>query len=313
MDVSVSIIVPMYNAEKTIERTLKSIQTQTHTNFTALLIDDGSTDRTRVECQSFIENDPRFHYYYKTNGGVSSARNFGLSLVETDCIGFLDSDDYYDPSFLETLCRALTADSHTDLVACSFERNNVIHFLEEKVVTYQYAIENLPDKTGIMGYMCNKLFKASIINQHRILFNESVHYGEDLLFIIRYLLKARQVRYISDVLFHYVYHENSKTANLKHGETLTHITALKMVIAGLEKNNLPKRIITKYQNVYYRIATGYLFKHNFSLSRETITKFETIIQTIDYSSIKNQFILTKVILAKIFLKFLKIRLILLQK
>lgn len=101
MEVSVSIIVPIYNSEKYLEQCLNSVLRQTYTNYEVILIDDGSTDDSRRIYNRFIEFDNRFVSYYQKNQGVSAARNHGLDVAEGEIIIFLDSDDVLFPTFLE--------------------------------------------------------------------------------------------------------------------------------------------------------------------------------------------------------------------
>ncbi|MRI80798.1 glycosyltransferase [Aerococcaceae bacterium DSM 109653] len=301
----VSIIIPMYNAEATIERMLQSIQQQTYPCFTVLLIDDGSTDGTKQQCQPFIQKDQRYKYHYQANGGVSSARNYGLSLSRHPYIVFLDSDDKIEPDFLERMLQPFRADDQIDFVACSFDRNDVSHLIDRKKLSAREVISDLIEPDGPMGYSCNKMFKQSIIKEHEIRFDESVHYGEDLLFCITYLLNARKAQYHSEVLFHYIVHGKSKSANLRDTKTLTHIDALEQIISLLETNEVDQLIITKYLMVYYRITLGYLFRHNLKLSNQNLEKFEQVIKKIDYSIIHNRFLEFKILLGKLYIRWHK--------
>ncbi|MCI5052783.1 MAG: glycosyltransferase family 2 protein [Simkaniaceae bacterium] len=104
----ISIIVPTYNRGYTIWKTIQSIQKQSHTDWELWVIDDGSTDNTKKVIDQF-QDDPRIHYHYKANGGVSSARNVGLTLAKGQWISYVDSDDEIYPHYLETALKEIPA------------------------------------------------------------------------------------------------------------------------------------------------------------------------------------------------------------
>ena len=99
----VSIIVPVYKAEKYLNRCVDSILAQTFTDFELLLIDDGSPDRSGEICDEYAKKDSRIRVFHKKNGGVSSARNLGLDNVLGEYVTFVDSDDWVEPDFVETM------------------------------------------------------------------------------------------------------------------------------------------------------------------------------------------------------------------
>ena len=97
----VSIIIPCYNQAKYLEETLYSILNQTYSNWECLIVNDGSSDETEQIAKQFTARDKRFNYFFKENGGLSSARNFGLNKSTGTYIQFLDSDDFIDNAKLE--------------------------------------------------------------------------------------------------------------------------------------------------------------------------------------------------------------------
>lgn len=99
----ISIIVPVYNAEKTLHRCTNSIINQLYQNWELLLIDDGSTDNSSVICDEYVRKDKRIRVFHKENGGVSSARNVGLDNAEGEWITFIDSDDWVENNYLSNL------------------------------------------------------------------------------------------------------------------------------------------------------------------------------------------------------------------
>lgn len=99
----ISIIIPAYNAADYLVQTIESVLNQTYSDFELILVDDGSTDRTCEIIKDYQGKDARIKYFYKENGGVSSARNLGLQKATGDFVSFLDSDDLWDKRFLESM------------------------------------------------------------------------------------------------------------------------------------------------------------------------------------------------------------------
>ena len=117
----VSIVVPVYNAEKYLEQCLNSIQNQTYKNFEVILVNDGSMDHSESICKSFVEGDSRFRYFLKSNGGASAARNFGLDHVRGDFITFIDADDWVDENHLEVLINNIK-ENNSDMAVSSIKK-----------------------------------------------------------------------------------------------------------------------------------------------------------------------------------------------
>lgn len=189
-----SVIIPVYNLETAIGKCIESILNQSFTNFEVLIIDDGSTDKTRQICEKYTK-DCRVIYHYKTNGGVSSARNYGLIKSEGEWITFIDGDDYVEPDYFSTL---LTC-TNTDLIVSGVKYSNKEgKFLPlcDKIINISEEDRYFFDKELCKIYFRTpwaKLFKRQIILKHHIFFNTSLHIGEDCEFVFRY------IGYINDI------------------------------------------------------------------------------------------------------------------
>lgn len=120
----ISIIVPMYNREKTISKCLDSILNQTYSNFELIIIDDGSTDNSFTICEQYVKDDDRIKLIHQENQGVSSARNKGLDISEGEYIAFIDSDDYVSDDYLEYLYTLIQYDN-TKIAICSHQNINL--------------------------------------------------------------------------------------------------------------------------------------------------------------------------------------------
>ena len=113
----ISIIIPVYNVEIYIEQCLDSIKKQSYQNFEVIIVNDGSQDNTESICKKIAQSDARFKYFSKENGGVSSARNFGLDNANGHYITFIDGDDWVDPNHLEILIKSIT-ENNSDIAIC---------------------------------------------------------------------------------------------------------------------------------------------------------------------------------------------------
>jgi glycosyltransferase involved in cell wall biosynthesis len=133
--VKVSIIIPAYNAEKTIADTLDSVLSQTHQDWETIVVDDGSTDATAEITRGFAERDARIRMIQQANGGESAARNSGIALAHYDWLLFLDADDWISPLYLERMATALISDPALDAVHCRFARvaRDGTHVIEKYV------------------------------------------------------------------------------------------------------------------------------------------------------------------------------------
>lgn len=160
----ISVIVPVYNAEKTLARCLESIQRQTYTNWEAILVDDGSIDQSGTVCDVFSLKDPRFHNFHTENNGAASTRNFGIQRAEGEYLAFLDADDWLEPEALEMLL-GLLEKSGAHCAACGY----IVHLENGKILRPAKKLSEVPlwgekaliallQKHYYRGFLWNKLF-----------------------------------------------------------------------------------------------------------------------------------------------------------
>lgn len=181
----ISVIVPVFNAKAFLEQCVNSVLAQRFKDFELLLIDDGSTDGSALVCDSFAESDDRVRVFHKKNGGVSSARNYGLKEARGEFIAFIDADDSITDSYLEHL---ISVDS--DLTVVGFEKAGKNVFPQE---FSSFFLNELPThwvhSPKIYFYyhfpFC-KLFRSRIIHDYSLCFNEKLIFSEDLCFNLEY-------------------------------------------------------------------------------------------------------------------------------
>ena len=219
---SISVIVPAYQAEKFLKNCVESVRNQTFTDWELLLIDDGSRDKTREIGEACAREDDRVRYFRKKNGGVSSARNYGLREAKGDYIAFLDADDRFEIRCLETLWNAreqAEADTagcaHLNLWANGAKQPELL--LPEGVYDQQAIMEKIVDPLlgdrltlpVFNGYIWRYLFSAEIIRENKIVFEGA--YLEDELFLMEYFCHARKLAVTEQPLYRYFLNPASAT------------------------------------------------------------------------------------------------------
>lgn len=206
----ISCIMPVYNCEKYLEDMVDSVISQSYPNFELILVDDGSKDRSGSICDEYAERDKRIRVFHKDNGGVSSARNYGLEFACGDYCIFLDSDDLMSPYMLELLVTDIVQ-SNSDVAICGYaqcQENDKSALISRPSKNYDLVTvpkEHIYDT--IMMPLWNKLIRKDIIGFLR--FEEGISYGEDLLFSALLLLKCKDISIRKDVLYLYIKHSNS--------------------------------------------------------------------------------------------------------
>ena len=237
----VSIIVPVYNVELYLKECLNSLIKQTYKAFEIILIDDGSTDLSGKICDDYKLKDNRIKVIHKKNGGVSSARNLGLSSSKGEYILFVDSDDYVEKDYIKTLVKE---SNNCDLVCCSYYTEFLNKKINNKICNKSIVIntieaqEKIYNQDSFSGFLWNKLFKKDIIDSNKLKFNESIHMCEDQLFIVQYLLKVNSIKLIPNMLYHYRMRKGSIVWNNGSKKRLTVFDSYKLVNQIYNKNNI---------------------------------------------------------------------------
>ncbi len=189
----ISIIVPVYNSEKTLDVCIKSIQKQIFEDYEVIFVDDGSTDRSVRVIENYREKDERIHLFQKENGGVSSARNYGIREAGGKYLFFMDSDDYIPPYYLSEIMEIQSQSEDKIQVITGLqkftcdeelykieEKKAKVVFLEKKDILKIYAGD-------LLNPPWNKLFRADIVKKYQLRFPEDISLGEDLVFNLNYI------------------------------------------------------------------------------------------------------------------------------
>lgn len=206
----VSVIVPVYNVEKYIEKCLLSIQNQTFTDFECLVINDGTKDNSIEVAKKVVGNDPRFRFFDKENGGLSDARNFGIEKASGEYLCFIDSDDYIHEELLE-LTYMMGKEYDSDIVCFDMYYVYDNGSLEYSWGSNYKGVSNYRDNKEIIfsnNSANNKLYKASFMKNKR--FFKGMWY-EDLAVIPTWIAQANNMAHVYKPLYYYVQREGSIT------------------------------------------------------------------------------------------------------
>lgn len=209
----ISIIVPIYNVENYLRQCLDSIMNQTYQNFECLLINDGSPDNSADICREYVSKDSRFRYFEKKNGGVSSARNLGIEHSKGQYITFIDSDDWVDSDYVETLYGELIKEN-ADIAVSTYKRFEMgdncwyVHAFQrgydKKVFTNKKLMDDLLSLDGFDNsyrFVSGKLVHRNMLEN--IAFNVATLYGEDMEFWFKIYMVSDRVVYVNKETYNY--------------------------------------------------------------------------------------------------------------
>lgn len=210
----ISVIVPVYKAEKYLHRCVDSILAQSYTDFELLLINDGSPDNSGAICDEYAAKDSRVRVFHKGNGGVSSARNMGLDNARGEWVTFIDSDDWVEIDFFKKLTTHLDADF---IVGSIYSTDGQSWIMKDCICSPKNFMEKYID-SPMMRSPWGSLLKLSLINDNNIRFDPLIRYGEDTIFNMEYLFYCRSLR-LSNFLG-YNYYQEVSTSIRKYALTV---------------------------------------------------------------------------------------------
>ncbi len=266
----ISVIVPVYNVEKYLNRCIESIINQTYQNIEIILINDGSTDNSSIICDEYAEKDARIKVIHKKNGGVSSARNVGLKNAKGEFITFVDSDDYIKLTCFEKMANGIK-NNDVDMVVVGWEdeesnlgwvNKHIDINCQKKYI--QNEILSLDFFLTVWGH----LFKR--INISKQFFNEELFYSEDTLFTVQsfYKKKNNKLLVIGEPLYVYITNRDdsavNKPFNKKH---ISFIKAYNSIIAIVKSYKKMLRNVKKRKKDECFIIYSKLLKKGYKNNR----------------------------------------------
>ena len=228
MGALISIIVPIYNVDKYLERCIESILKQTYRVFELILVDDGSTDHSLDICKKFLKKDSRIKIIHKENEGLVSARKAGIKIASGDYIGYVDGDDWIEPDMYMHLINCMIK-TGADMIESDYfiDIDDKKQRMESKL---DYGSYNLDEIVPIMlcdnkfneyclkPCLVTKLFKREILRDVQLSVNERISFGEDAAVLYPYVLKCKKIIIENYASYHYVQRKGSLSNKLHDDE-----------------------------------------------------------------------------------------------
>lgn len=246
--IKVSIIVPAYNVDKYIEKCLNTLVNQTLKEIEIIVVNDGSTDRTKQEIQKFVEKYPeKIIYLEKENGGLSDARNYGMPYAKGEYIGCIDSDDYIEENMYEEMYKK-AKEENSDMVECDFiweypdkQRIDVGKIYNNKKEAMIYA--------RVVAW--NKIIRREIIEKQQIQYPKGLRY-EDVEFFYKILPSLEKISFAKKPFIHYIQRENS-IANTQNERVKEIFDIWNNVLEYYKNNNIYDEYKEELEYTYTRI------------------------------------------------------------
>ena len=261
----VSVIVPIYNVEKYLEKCINSLLSQTLEDIQIILVNDGSKDNSgniAKECEK--NNKNRIIYVEKENGGLSDARNYGLKYATGDFVAFLDSDDYIEKNAYEEMYNK-AIEENADYVECDF----IWEFPNKIRVDKQYPYKNKKEMLSFVRVVAwNKLIKRQLITDNNLEFPKGLRY-EDVEFTYKLIPFINKFAYVDKPFIHYVQREGS-IANVQNERTAEIFTVLDNVIEFYKKNNIYEEYRDELEYNYARYLLCSSLKRMCKIKDKTI-------------------------------------------
>ena len=225
----ISVIVPVYNAEKYLHRCLDSIINQSYKDIEVFLVNDGSTDDSGKICDFYVLNHRKINVIHKENSGPSESRNIGIRNSNGEFIFFIDSDDFLEKDALQLLI-ASYEEHDADIIIGDFNKivdNKIVNsghqrvFSTNKLMTKQDIINytrnylKAPNKFPLLAQSWGRLFKTSIIKKNNIFFDSTLHTFEDVAFNFVYLKYVNKIFFLNKTLYNFLIHTDHLSTTMK--------------------------------------------------------------------------------------------------
>lgn len=280
----ISIIIPVYNSESTLERCLNSIVRQTYNDLEVIVIDDGSKDESLKIINSFNSRIDNLKIIRQDNSGVSVARNNGIQSAKGEYVLFLDSDDFLDDHCCEKAIENIV-DSDLVIFGLNIYKNNIIlrkPSLPNEKINLKNNIDNYWKLRTLNLGPCNKLYKRNLILQ---LYDEKLSLGEDTKFVLDYMSNIETISVLSDCLYN-VCLDNDSSLNRKfRDDRLDQLIVVRNYEENILKNiyhDLDERVYNEY------VYDAHVILHDIVKRKLSFKYLKANLQKFDYNSIRNK-------------------------
>ncbi|WP_419725267.1 glycosyltransferase family 2 protein [Terrisporobacter petrolearius] len=279
----ISVIMPVYNKIRYIEKSVNSILNQTYKNFELIIVDDGSSDGSESICDKFAFQDSRVRVFHIENSGVSNARNIGIENAIGEYFQFIDSDDYVDSNMLNDLLQIII-DYNPDIIISGVKKiDDICHEIMEilpplsALKNKQDLMENFAEvqrNTGIYGCVSNKMIKKSIVDDNNLRFDTNIWLAEDLDFYLELYNYVSKIYFYQKSYYYYLQEaENSSTTSDRKNNYLLQAKIILKEKNMLRINNLLNDGNLKNVN---EIITNFIMSYiydNFNFNSSEYNKF----------------------------------------
>lgn len=280
---AISIIVPIYNMEHLMRRCIDSLLAQTFTDYELLLIDDGSKDGSWSICQEYARKDARIGIYHKENGGLSDARNYGLSKAIGKYTIFADPDDWVSPDGLDRLY-ATAEREQADMTMCDLYREDEYsrHYVCQRPQSLQ-AEDVLKELfANIQGFTVNKLIRRDVYTRFGISYPKGIYGCEDQYTMAAILLHDIKIAYEPVAFYHYMYNSASLTRHYDERTYEMDMHVLEMFRTLLDGNPTQQLAVTYQENAVFTRAfwngrdyySSAAFQKRFAFFRNRVNSLE---------------------------------------
>lgn len=263
-----SIIIPVYNGAQYIEKTVRCVLDSSYQNLELLLIDDGSTDTSLIICHKMAQSDSRIKVYHKENGGIASARNYGLDRASGSYMGFCDQDDTISGDMYQKMIERLSADQSQAAVCGCYSRKSdgrkvIFEKYTDALLDRQHILQKLLYPMLFKGFAYHSnneisiypsiwkcIISRQLIDDHQMRFRTFVNYEDDFIMLLQLFLHADRISTLSDILYDWNTNTESEThrsarkylkdLDLRQHNLIDYVTRL------LSDYGIPRKIILKY-------------------------------------------------------------------
>lgn len=298
---TISVIVPVFNVERYLQQCVDSILSQSFDAFELILVDDGSTDSSNLLCDKYAREDDRIKVVHKVNAGVSAARNTGIDIANGKYIAFVDSDDFVDRAFLETLVSTIEA-SKADLSVVGFSyyydpQKSVDHTIAQDGVYSVKRFVKMMFKESyekhIISSVCNKLFRKELVELYQLKYSVVDHICEDGMFVYDYLMHCASIAFNSSVL--YIYRQVTNQPHLMTKYNSNAFESLdkyyQSILAFLSKHEAEMSVYDFVDYSFLRRCFGFLSNIYRSSNLPNERKYEELLRNVKDGTF--QFFLTR--------------------
>ena len=282
MEKLVSVIVPVYNAEKYLDKCVQSIQRQKYSNIEIILIDDGSTDASNAICRKYAQRDNRILLFSQANRGNTAARRYGITKASGEYIAFVDADDYVENDYIYDMANFMDLYNPDMVIAnvkkmYSYGNIDVVNKFDQGVFdNCDYIIDNMfyycdTNEFGVLPYLVAKMYKKEFIERAFLSIGDEIQYAEDRALMLWSCINASKVAFIKSNQYRYVIHEKSLCTGTDE-QFLIKLTYFYLYVKRLFEKQTNRERLLKQLDKYIVEGTIYALNEKIGLYQKNLIR-----------------------------------------